>query len=116
LYQSKAWVKECAIVGDKEYDGGGNAMDLRGRGLFLCSNKVTLDHPYYNTEVGRNEWENLPDDEKWANGMIKLTNSEDKADIVQVVASIELPGKFESFLKSEEERANKFSQDDTLVS
>lgn len=85
-------------------------MDLRGRGLFLCSNKVTLDHPYYNTEVGRKEWENLSDDVKWANGMIKLSDDGDKK-IVQVSASIDLPGKFDSFLKSEEERAEKFASD-----
>ena len=49
-------------------------MDFRGRGLFLCSNKVSLNHPYYNTETGRKEWENLPDNEKWADGMIKLSD------------------------------------------
>ena len=94
------------MIGDKVYDGGSeNAMDLRGRGLFLCSNKVKLDHPYYNTEIGRKEWNNLPEDEKWGNGMIEYSEADD---IVQVCASIELPGKFESFLKSEQERANKF--------
>lgn len=103
-------MKACPIVGDKEYDGGEDAMDLRGRGLFLCSNRVSLDHPYFNTEIGRIEWESLPDDEKWANGMIRLSDDGDER-IVQVSVSIDLPGKFESFLKSEEERANKFSND-----
>jgi len=103
----KAWIRDCPIVGDKEYDGGGNAMELRGRGLFLCSNMVKLDHPYYNTEIGRNEWDNLPDDEKWAGGMIKL--SED-CKRVEVHASIELPAKFDSFLNNEAERENKLGE------
>ena len=85
-------------------------MSLRGRGLFLCSNKVILDHPYFNTEIGRQEWENLSDEGKWANGKIKLTSNGDR-DIVQVSVSIELPNKFNSFLNSEEERANKFTND-----
>ena len=110
----QAWNRECPIIGDKEYDGGADAMDLRGRGLFLCSNKVTLDHPYYNTKVGRKEWDNLPDGEKWADGRIRLSRegSHDGGGkgTVQVVAEINLPGKFDSFLRSEEERAEKFGK------
>ncbi len=94
------------MIGDKTYDGGNeSAMGFRGRGLFLCSNKVRLDHPHYNTEIGREEWNNLPEDEKWGNGMIEYS---EKDDIVQVSASIDLPGKFNSLLKSEQERAVKF--------
>lgn len=85
-------------------DGGGEAMSLRGRGLFLCSNKVTLEHPYYNSPEGRAEWDVLPDDEKWANGTLSL--SEDKS-IVEVHASIDLPNKFQSFLSKEGERQEK---------
>ena len=95
------------MIGDKVYDGGhGNAMDFRGRGLFLCSNKVKLDHPYYNTEEGRKEWNNLPDDEK--NEMLEYSEEDD---VVRVSASIDLPGKFESFLNSEKERALKFGNE-----
>jgi hypothetical protein len=112
----KAWVKESPIVGDKEYDGGKEAMDLRGRGLFLCSNKVVLEHPYYNTEVGRKEWENLEDNEKWRDGMIKLSDDSSGNSIVQVNVSIDLPGKFTSFLKTEGERADKFGNDNKIDS
>ena len=80
-------------------------MSLRGRGLFLCSNKVNLDHPYYNTEVGRKEWDALPDNEKWANGTLCLSEDGSR---VEVCASIELPPKFQSFLKNEEQRKEKF--------
>lgn len=84
-------------------------MKLRGRGLFLCSNKVCLDHPYYNTEIGREEWESLPDEEKWADDRIRL--SED-GKIVQVHISIPLPSKFEGFLRREEERVNKLADNE----
>ena len=79
-------------------------MNLRGRGLFLCSNKVCLDHPHYNTEIGRKEWDSLPHEDKWAGGRIRL--SEDGT-TVQVHLEISLPSKFESFLEWEEERVNK---------
>jgi len=106
LRRHMMWVKDCAIVGDTTYDGGGSdARNLRRRGLFLCSNKVRLDHPYYNTIQGRKEWENLPPIEKWANGT--LTLSEDGTNTVEVHASIDLPNKFHSFLAKEMERQKK---------
>lgn len=101
LRRHMAWVKNCPIIGDTTYDGGGDAMSLRGRGLFLCSNKVSLEHPYYNSPEGRREWESLPETEKWANGVISL--SEDGS-TVQVHASIDLPNKFYNFLANEGER------------
>ncbi len=105
LRRHMAWARDCPLVGDTKYDGGGDAERLRGRGLFLCSNKVVLNHPYYNTDEGRAEWENLPDSEKWANGMIRL--SEDGT-TVEVHASIELPDKFRTFWVAEEKRYTKF--------
>merc|ERR1712146_596874 len=47
LRRHMAWIRKCPIVGDKAYDGGEDAIALRGKGLFLCSNKVSFDHPYY---------------------------------------------------------------------
>mmetsp|Transcript_15592 Transcript_15592/g.17378 ORF Transcript_15592/g.17378 Transcript_15592/m.17378 type:complete len:85 (-) Transcript_15592:86-340(-) len=80
-------------------------MSLRGRGLMLCSNKVELEHPYYNTEIGRKEWDALNEDslEKYANGMLYLSKEND--DKVMVSASIPLPDKFYNFLAHEEKRA-----------
>jgi len=104
LRRHMSWVRECPIIGDTSYDGGGDAINLRGRGLFLCSNKVSLDHPYFNTLEGRAEWENLPDEEKWANGTLAL--SEDGA-TVEIHARIDVPNKFKSFLGKEEERQEK---------
>lgn len=110
LRRHMAWVRDCPIVGDKAYDGGGDAMSLRGRGLFLCSNKLALDHPYYNTEVGRKDFDALPEEEKWADGMIQLSEDGSK---VKVHASIDLPAKFASLLSNEGSRAEKFAEGDT---
>eukprot|EP00536_Pseudo-nitzschia_multiseries_P006620 jgi/Psemu1/255525/estExt_Genewise1Plus.C_1440010 len=109
LRRHMAWVRECPLVGDVTYDGGGEAMQLRGRGLFLCSNEVRLDHPYYNTVEGRAEWEALPPDQKWANGSLAL--SEDGT-TVEVHASIDLPNKFRSFLAAERNRYQKLGDSD----
>jgi 23S rRNA-/tRNA-specific pseudouridylate synthase len=107
LRRHMAWVKECPLVGDSIYDGGGEAMNLRRRGLFLCSNQVRLDHPYYNTDIGRKEWEALPEHEKWANGKIKLVKDLDGKETIEVLVKIDLPEKFESFLLNEGERYRK---------
>ena len=109
LRRHMSWVRECPIVGDKTYDGGGDAMNLRGRGLFLCSNKVSLDHPYYNTPEGRKEWDRLPDDKKLAGGFLALSEDGSK---VEVRASIELPNKFRSFLLKEAERQDKLADEE----
>jgi hypothetical protein len=106
-----AWVCACPLVGDKTYDGGGDAMAFRERGLFLCSNRVIMEHPYYNTDVGRNEWEALDDDSKFGGGMLSLSQD----GIVRVSASIDLPTKFESFLNREEARSSKFQIPESAV-
>lgn len=103
LRRHMAWVCQTPLVGDDDYDGGGDAMALRDRGLFLCSNRVTLEHPHYNTEQGRTIWDNLSDDERLKNGLQVIN------DKVMVTASIDLPNKFESFLTHEQERAAKFA-------
>ena len=89
---------QCPLIGDSEYGGD---KDFKDNGLFLCSNQVKLRHPYYNTLEGQKEWEKEND--------ALYTSSED--DFVHVHASIELPTKFKSFLKREEERYHKFNND-----
>lgn len=107
LRRHMSWVKECPLVGDPTYDGGGDAMSLRGRGLFLCSNEIRLEHPYYNTVEGKKEWEALSDDVKWGNEMLAL--SEDGSTI-EVNVSIDLPNKFQSFLATEQKRYSKLGE------
>lgn len=109
-----AWTKDCPLVGDKIYDGGGDAMKLRGRGLFLCSNKVLLDHPYYNTPDGRKEWDalNHKDDKTCVGGSSSRIYLDETQDIVKVSCEIELPQKFSSLMEWEEDRAMKFENGD----
>jgi 23S rRNA-/tRNA-specific pseudouridylate synthase len=108
LRRHMAWVCDCPIVGDGEYDGGtAETMRFRERGLFLCSNRIVLEHPFYNSKDGRSVWEALDEEKKYGNN-IWLS----KANRVMVSASIELPEKFESLLTREEERFFKFEGDE----
>lgn len=83
-------------------------MQLRERGLFLCSNRVTLQHPFYNSEMGRKLFDEMSEVQRFAGGNMWL--SED--DTVMVSASIDLPEKFSSLLDREEERFIKLSDQD----
>eukprot|EP00536_Pseudo-nitzschia_multiseries_P000343 jgi/Psemu1/249397/estExt_Genewise1Plus.C_50010 len=111
LRRHMAWECECPIVGDDDYDGGGAAMGLREKGLFLCSNKVTLEHPFYN--VGEDSSELLPQlSEKEKDGL--WLSPEGK---VMVTASIDLPDKFHSFISAENKEFAKLleSEDKTTI-
>jgi 23S rRNA-/tRNA-specific pseudouridylate synthase len=104
LRRHMAWVCDSPIIGDGEYDGGTEyTMRFRERGLFLCSNRISLEHPFYNSKEGRPIWEALDQEEKYGKN---LWLSE--VDRVMVSASIELPEKFENLLAREEERFYKF--------
>lgn len=108
LRRHMCWVQDCPIVGDLRYDGGGDdAKSLRGRGLFLCSNKVKVEHPYYNTKKGRAVWNGLSDDDdhKTKYGPNDEVRLSDDGSVVEVHVSIDLPNKFETFLASEERGA-----------
>jgi 23S rRNA-/tRNA-specific pseudouridylate synthase len=112
LRRHMAWNRDCALVGDKTYDDGKpESMAFRKRGLFLCSNHVTLEHPYYNSVLGRKEWDSMDKDTK-CDGMV----SQDGDGTVRVTASIALPEKFESFLSHEEARSLKFEEESQLNS
>ncbi|KAG7361696.1 RNA pseudouridylate synthase [Nitzschia inconspicua] len=106
LRRHMAWVCDSPIVGDSEYDGGGSAMHLRERGLFLCSNRVTLEHPYYNDldndatvvyhQLSSQERKHLwlsPDNNK-----------------IMVTATIDIPEKFSTFMQHEAERYRKLAE------
>jgi 23S rRNA-/tRNA-specific pseudouridylate synthase len=107
LRRHMAWVCDSPIIGDGEYDGGTEyTMRFRERGLFLCSNRISLEHPFYNSKEGRPIWEGLDEEVKYGK---HLWLSE--ANRVMVTASIELPDKFENLLEREEERFHKFEGD-----
>lgn len=96
----QAWVHNCPLLGDKTYDGGGLAKNLRDRGFYLCSNRVTLEHPYYNTKQGRKEWEAnkgelLGNVASGDYGRAILEEGDDG--VVMVHCEIDLPTKFNEF-------------------
>jgi hypothetical protein len=68
--------------------------------MFLCSSQVTLQHPYYNTPIGRKDFEGMCPEELAAKECI--WRAEDGT--VMVTASIPLPEKFESFMTRENTR------------
>ena len=103
--KTKAWVCERPIVGDSEYDGGGDAIFFRDRGLFLCSNRVTLEHPFYNTQEGRPVFDDLVNKKDWNDD--KLWLSQDNK--VMITAEINIPHKFERLLERAEDRYSRLS-------
>ena len=107
LRRHMAWVLKCPIVGDSTYDDDDDsAKRLRKRGLFLCSNELVVEHPYYNTPAGNKEWMNMSQSEKRSYGD-ELYEDNDTGKVM-VKARIDLPEKFSSFLEREDTRANKF--------
>lgn len=80
-------------------------MQLRERGLFLCSNKVSLEHPFYNTEEGRAVFDKLSEKERSHKKGLGLS-SEGR---VMVSVEIDIPDKFEDFMTREEDRYNRLS-------
>ncbi|GKZ01188.1 hypothetical protein MPSEU_001070200 [Mayamaea pseudoterrestris] len=114
-----AWVCERTLVGDSTYDGNApEAMKFRGQGLFLTSTRVKLEHPFYNTEIGRIVWNTLGD--KCASCTRNDTVGqhevyEDESGRIIVAAEVELPVKFNRLLERANDRFFKFSlaDDDT---
>jgi 23S rRNA-/tRNA-specific pseudouridylate synthase len=112
-----AYTAQRCIVGDVEYDGNHpEAVALRGNGLFLCATSIVHEHPYYNTKVGRQEWDDIGRTNGLPEDMNDGTTNDPKSivwynvntDKVMISAQIELPSKFESLLIREEERYLKF--------
>jgi len=108
LRRHMALVAERPLVGDKTYDGGGDAMQLRERGLMLCSNRVVFEHPYYNSEMGRKEFANLSDEAK--SKMKVVQQAPDGTVLVQ--ATIPLPQKFITFMEREQYRFEQLQDQD----
>lgn len=99
LRKHMAWVGKRPLVGDKSYSRDIEiSKQFLDHELYLCSNKVSLLHPYYNTEEGRKEWEALDTEEKYQGGMICL--SDDESNKVLVHAEIDLPQHFQDLLDS----------------
>lgn len=104
LRRHMAWVYGCSIVGDKSYDGSGQAKLLRNEGLYLCSNRVTLQHPFYNTPSGRKEWESNSAKllGEFGNGDGKFSFTQEDDGTVLIHSEIELPSKFKELMNKEQ--------------
>lgn len=105
LRRHMAWQAKCPLVGDSEYDEGtASAMSFRDKGLFLCSTRVVLEHPYFNTSPETiHEW-NPSTADKFDECNIAMSEN----GRLVMTAQVALPNKFENLLQHEEERYNKF--------
>ena len=109
LRRHLAWIAKSPIVGDTIYDDADeSAIRLRKRGLFLCSNKVELEHPHYNTVSGRREWINVSQKKNDVKMSDRLLYEDEDTGLIMIKAQIPLPDKFDSFLQHEHARATKF--------
>lgn len=93
----QAWVSQCPLLGDKLYDGGGLAKTLRENGFYLCSNRVTLEHPFYNTPQGKREWAAKRESVLGIKGGRDRVSITEEAGVVLVHCAIDLPAKFQDF-------------------
>ncbi|KAL3767431.1 hypothetical protein ACHAW5_004824 [Stephanodiscus triporus] len=109
LRRHMAWVCKSPIIGDTTYDDEDeSALRFRERGLFLCSNEIELEHPFYNTPSGRKIWRDM-DRSVQSHGDAMLREDADTGMVI-VKARIELPEKFQSFIERERSRAKKFME------
>ena len=85
-------------------------MKLRKRGLFLCSKRVSLEHPFYNTDQGKEAFRLLEaSGESLPNGMWVSPDGK-----VMVTVSIDLPDKFKSIMERESERYEQLSDEEPV--
>ncbi len=93
----QAWESQCPLLGDKVYDGGGLARTLRDQGFYLCSNKVTIEHPFYNTPQGKLEWAAKREAVLGVKREGNYVHITEEAGVVLVHCKIDLPVKFNNF-------------------
>lgn len=96
----QAWVSGCPLLGDKTYDGGGLAIQLRENGFYLCSNRVSLEHPFYNAPPGKSEWAVVRATMLEEKGGGNVSIAEDEDGTVWIHCKVELPAKFRDFCAS----------------
>ena len=103
LRRHMAWECGCPLVGDGDYDQGtASAMSFRDRGLFLCSTRVVLEHPFYNEPETIHLWKDENADKF---GQCSVWKS--KEGRLMMAAEVTLPKKFDTLLHHEEERYNQ---------
>lgn len=121
LRRHMAWDCGSALVGDVTYGSDAEVVAAKrwGRGLMLCSNGISVRHPYYGRPGGEgySEWEQIKgqmesdliqekgsdSSGEWVGRAASLSLGKDGS--VWLQASIDLPNKFRSFLATEGKRA-----------
>ena len=69
-------------------------------GFYLCSTEITLEHPFYNTELGRKEFDSMKQTKHNSKEDVVVWKDKD-TDLVMVRAKIPLPDKFKLFTERE---------------
>ena len=111
LRRHMAWECGCPLVGDGDYDEGtASAMSFRDRGLFLCSTRVVLEHPFYNNPETFHIWK-----DEYADKFEQCSVWKSEEGRLLMAAEVPLPPKFESLMNHEEERYNKLGGETDLV-
>jgi len=124
LRRTMAWLYNTPILGDPIYSNNyiednflpENAelveQNFYRRSLMLCSNKIDIAHPFYNTLSGRREWKTRNQEFREAQAKTESDFSsslyETQEGLVRVTASIQLPKKFIKFIDMME-RTRKLS-------
>ena len=106
LRRHMAWVVGCPIVGDTTYED--EKYLYKGQGMFLCSNKVRFEHPYFNTTEGKKEWSDVCDDDS-AKEFNKL-QIDASTGVASVHVYVDVPDKFVALLEKEESRFDSHSK------
>lgn len=75
-------------------------MKFQEDGFYLCSTEITLEHPFYNTELGRKEYDSMKQSKHNSKEDV-LVWKDKETDLVMVRAHIPLPEKFKLFTDRE---------------
>lgn len=102
------------LVGDKIYAGLLQAPRFLRNGLYLCSNGITLEHPYYNTSIGQKEWGILVKNGGNIGDFSELHLSDDGQNKVMLTIRKEPPKRFEKLMWGEESWANQKASDESV--
>jgi 23S rRNA-/tRNA-specific pseudouridylate synthase len=100
-----AWICRRPLVGDHIYAGQLQAPRFLRNGLYLCSNGITLEHPYYNSSRGKIDWNIMMESKNREEGgerkpLDKHLSFHDGK--VMITVEKELPKRFQKLLNGEE--------------
>ncbi len=101
-----AWICRRPLVGDHIYAGQLQAPRFYRNGLYLCSNGLILEHPYYNSVDGRKDWSSPLIEGADNTGHTCDVFMDEHDHVVKVRLEKQIPKRFEKLLNGEEAWAN----------